>query len=268
MNPMRGTLTSNLLPTSVALALVLAAASPAYAAEPATPTSAGHPSADGIIQQMSDTLGAAQQLSFTVSRQIDPDLAKLLGLQEATRIEVAARRPDKLVARSVSVDDERHMYADGHQFSLVDAKQGLYATVPLTATLDSLPGQLAQVFGFAPPLTDFVVSNPHTSIAWRASRMSYRGMDTLEVNGAKCYRIALSGRLVESDLWIGVDDHLPKQMTASFSGVVGTHYKLVFSDWNLAAKLADSEFVYSPPEDALQITMMTEAEIQTAKKKK
>lgn len=135
------------------LGLALAAASPSltFAANGTPSTTAEQSRADTILRQMSNTLGAAQYFSFKVDREIDPPLAKKLGLQERTRIEVAVRRPDKLVALSTSKADVRKLFADGRQLTVFDVKQNLYSTVPMPASLDALPAKLAEKYGFAPP---------------------------------------------------------------------------------------------------------------------
>lgn len=164
------------------LGLALAAASPSltFAANGTPSTTAEQSRADTILRQMSNTLGAAQYFSFKVDREIDPPLAKKLGLQERTRIEVAVRRPDKLVALSTSKADVRKLFADGRQLTVFDVKQNLYSTVPMPASLDALPAKLAEKYGFAPPRW----RNSSSAILTRTSSGVSRAKRTSELSDA------------------------------------------------------------------------------------
>ncbi|MGB8465150.1 MAG: DUF2092 domain-containing protein [Terrimicrobiaceae bacterium] len=256
------------------LGLALAAASPSltFAANGTPSTTAEQSRADTILRQMSNTLGAAQYFSFKVDREIDPPLAKKLGLQERTRIEVAVRRPDKLVALSTSKADVRKLFADGRQLTVFDVKQNLYSTVPMPASLDALPAKLAEKYGFAPPLAEFVVSDPYKDILWRIKSQTYLGTVRRSsgfLNQVECHRVALSGSLADAELWIAVTDHLPRKLTARISGSSGDAggLTIVFSDWNMAAKLPDRAFVFTPSKNAQQIPMITTSEMRAAMKR-
>jgi hypothetical protein len=178
----------NSILAALGLALVAASPSLALAANSTPSTTAERSRADAILRQMSDTLGGAQQFSFKADRTIDPPLAKKLGLQQMTRIEVAVRRPDKLVALSTSKADVRKLFADGRQLTVFDVKQNLYSTVPMHASLDALPAKLAEKYGFAPPLAEFVVSDPYKGILWRTQSQSYLGTVTCRSGSSRTQR--------------------------------------------------------------------------------
>lgn len=257
----------NILST-IMLALAATIQQPASAAD-----AVAQPSAEAILRQMSDTLAAATQFSFTVSRELDAPFARQHGVQPRARIEVAVKRPDKLVVRSSGSGEIGHVYADGRQLSLYDVAQDVYATVPARTSLDDLPELLTRKYGFAPPLTEFVVSDPFKGIVFRCRGIIYAGTGTIHggflgLSQTKCHRLALSGKLANGELWIGMDDHLPKKLTATLKVDSGQGtLTLSFSKWNLAANFPDQEFVFTPPKTALKAPMMTVSEIEEAWKK-
>ena len=253
----------NTILAAVSLALVAASMSAAIAAGAAQPATAGQPNADTILRQMSDKLSAASQFSFKATREIDAALAAGRGLQAQARIEVVVRRPNAVFGRSMSKDGVRYLYFDGNTLSIFDAKRNMYATVPMRTSLDALPVQLATRYGFVPPLAEFVISNPYKDISWRAQTISYAGTGTyrtgfLGLSQVKCYRIALSGKFADSELWIAVNDQLPRRMTARLKGQTGaTALDIEFLDWNLNAPVTTQEFVFTPPKGASEIPIQT-----------
>ena len=263
----------NYILAALSLALVAVSTPSVLAADAAKPAAAGQPNADAILKQMSDKLGAAQQFSFKASREISAGAANSHGLQAKARIVVQVKRPNGAVATSTSKNDVRTMYADGRNFTMLDGKENLYATVPMRAALDALPAQLAAKYGFVPPLADFVISNPYKDMKFRAQTITYAGTATyktgfLGLTSVECYRLALTGSAADSELWIGVQDNLPRKMTATLKGAkAGTTVNIEFQEWNLTAAVAEQALTFTPPKGAVKIPMITTAEAQTASKK-
>ena len=234
------------------------------------PASAGLPSADSILRQMSDKLAAAKQFSFRATRKITSTLAAERGLQADAKIEVKVRRPNAVVATSTSEDAVRSVYFDGKNFSMLDAKEKVYATVPMQASLDALPARLATQYGFVPPLADFIVSNPYKDMRFRAEKISYVGKEACPGSDqGECNRIALTGKFADSEMWIAVADQLPRKVTATLKdGTTSNGVTIEFSDWNLAASVGDQDVTFNPPEGAMKVPMITTAEVEAANNKK
>ena len=183
------------------------------------------------------------------------DASLLVGrdVPEDAQIAVTVQRPNKVFANTKSQEGERRVYADGKNFSLVDAKMNLYATVPMPISLDGLVDKMDAQYGFTPPLAEFVLSNPYKEFHRQARTVSYLGQDTIDVgspNSASvdCHHLLLSGHAVEAELWVGVNDHLIRKLVATFNDRPGNpQIKIEFSDWNLAANVTDGQFTYVPP---------------------
>jgi hypothetical protein len=83
--------------------------------------------------------------------------------------------------------------------------------------------------------------------------------------GIACHRLALSGKTVDMELWVGVDDRLPKRMIATFKDRPGKpQIKVQFSNWNLRAKVTEQEFVFLRPKGAQKVPMKSTAETKAA----
>jgi hypothetical protein len=256
----------NLL-AALGIALIAVGVSTTFAADS---TTAAKPNADKILREASATLAAARQFSFKAHRFMDASLLVGRDMPEDSQIEVTVQRPNKVSADAKSEEGERRAYADGENFSLVDVRMNLYATVPMHTSLDGLVDKMDEKYGFTPPLAEFVLSNPYKEFHRQARTVTYLGRDTIDggsPNSASvdCHHLLLSGHAVEAELWVGVKDHLIRRLVATFNDRPGNpQVRIEFSDWNLAAKVTDGQFTYVPPPGAMQIPMRTTADMTAA----
>ncbi|MEO8614867.1 MAG: DUF2092 domain-containing protein [Luteolibacter sp.] len=249
---------------AICLALALAAALPAHAAD--------QPNADTILKQMSDKLGAARQFSFKATRTIDSGLAAAKGVQANAKIEVTVKRPNHIYVFSSASKDVRRMYADGSKLTIYDGKESLYSSVPMKASLDAMPAFLAKKYSFEPPLVSFVVSSPYKDIHARGSKLTYAGTANvpsgfLGLGSTPCHRIGLSTKGSYAELWIATGDSLPRKLTVVPKGHETPWVTINFTSWNLAASVSDGMFTFTPPKDSYPIPMVTTDEMKSAKKK-
>jgi hypothetical protein len=219
-----------------------------------------------ILRQMSDTLAHARQLTFKATRQLDAALVEGGGVAESAEIEVSISRPQMVRARMVSGAGVRRFYADGQRVSLLDEGMKLYATVSLAGTIDDMVNALDERYGFTPPLADFVVNDPYQKFSTQIQSSLYQGKEA--VNGVECDHLTLTGEIADADVWISIADHLPRRFVATFKDREGSpQLKVDFSDWNLAATLEDSTFVFDPPAGAEKIVMASIEDVKASEAK-
>src|SRR5450432_895329 len=222
------------------------------------PVAAAEPDADQILHQMSAKLAAAHTFSFKATRAIDPALLGGGNVPENAHLVVTVQRPDKFAADSTSKDGVRHFYADGRNLSLVDVTKNLYATVPMHTSIDGLVEEVDRKYGFTPPLAELALSDDYQDIRQKAKSVSYLGQGNS--GNVACHRLALLGKLVDAELWVGVSDQLPRRLIATVKNRPGRPKLTVeFSDWKLAASVTGREFAFVPPQGALKIPMITTA---------
>jgi hypothetical protein len=233
---------------------------------------AAEPNADQLIRQMSTTLAAAKRFSFSATRTIDAALLEGRDIPEKARIELTVQRPDTLSAISRSNEGTRRFVADGRTLSILDQKSNHYAVVPMQTTIDGLVDRLDQKFGFTPPLAEFALSDPYSHFRRQTHTTTYLGRAKsgggfLGLGGVECHRIQLSGKVADAELWIGVNDHLPRQLIATFHHDGHPQLKIRFSSWNLNAPAPANGFTFVPPKGCEKIEMWTTAEMQAAAKR-
>jgi hypothetical protein len=219
-------------------------------------------SADDVLKRMSQKLADAPRMGFTVRREIDPELIEGRDLKALTTIEVRLVRPNRIALRSDSGDDRRAMFSDGTTFTLQDVTKNIYSTIQLASTLDTLDEQLQKVYGFVPPLLEFVSNKPYEHIQSRVTAVTYAG-EGKDASGAACHRLALAGEVVDAELCVGVADNHPRQLIGTFrSRATQPKFRLYFSAWDLSPAWADSELAFTAPAGAMKIPMRTVAEMQ------
>ncbi len=227
------------------------------------------PNADQLLRQMSSKLAAAKTLRVEAVREIDAALLEGRSVAEKAKISAVVRRPDKIAAVAKSKHGTRHFFADGKQLTLFDEKTNHYSVVPMRTGIDGLVEQLDKHYGFTPPLAEFALSDPYKDLKRQAKTVTYlgRGKTTagfLGLSGVDCHRIGLKGREADAELWIGVDDHLPRKLTATFHREGNPQVRLSISKWDLASTANDSEFTFTPPKGAQKIEMWTTRKMQSA----
>jgi hypothetical protein len=220
-------------------------------------------SAEQVLQQMSEKLKGARQLTFKVSRQIDAALIEEGDLPEKAQIEFAVSRPDRLKARSTSNDGVRSFYADGKTVALFDEQMKLYASVPSTGTIDEMFARFDENYGFTPPLAEFALNDPYKKMSQQIQTSSNKGLEM--INGVECHHVAGTGEFADAEIWVATGDQLPRRLVVTFKQREGSpQLKADFSEWNLAAKLDDVSFSFTPPQGAEKIEMLTTAEMNEA----
>jgi len=219
--------------------------------------------ADQVLRRMSDKLAGASRLSVTARREVDAELLQGRDLQPVTTITVRLARPQRVVVQMDAGGDRRAMYSDGKSFTLQDVSKNLYSTAAVEATLDNLDDVLQRMYGFAPPMFEFLTNNPYESIKARVSNVSDAGQGP-DASGARCHRITATGDLADAELWIDATDFLPRQLVATFRTIPGyPKIRLFFTSWSLSPAWSDAELAFAAPAGAMKIPMRSVAEMQT-----
>jgi hypothetical protein len=253
-----------LLFCSALILLGLASACGPATEKPATTAGSNEP--DQLLRQMSTKLSEAKNLSFKVDRKLDAALVEGRNVPESAQIEISVSRPNKFQAKSDSKDNVRRVFFDGQNLSIYDETMKLYASAPVPGTIDEAVAKIDEKYGFTPPLAEFILSDPYKALASQISSKTYKGKET--ISGVECHHLTLGSDEVDSELWIGTADLLPRKLVASFKNREGgPKLEAEFSSWNLAPTLDDKTFTFVPPADAEKIEMVTEAQMKEAEAK-
>jgi len=244
-------------------ALLVSSCASRYTTLPAD--SGPSPDPTALVKAMSVRLKSAKQFRFTATNTIARETAAATQQQQKNETEVFVSRPDKLDARIRHQGTlVREMIYDGTTFTVVDGINNFYSKAPLRGTLDTAVAQLTKIYGFQPPLAEFVVSDPYLDLRRRVQAFAYLGKGKVREAGGvvQCHRISLTGQLADAELWLGITDNLPRRLkiTRSNSGGKDLLVDVDFLTWDLNPQVSSSQFRHQPPAGAVEIPMVTVAE--------
>lgn len=208
-----------------------------------------------IFRGMASKLTQSKTVQVDAERQMDPVLARQTGMPERASLDVAVMRPDLMRVRTVAANDVRVLLADGQKVTVLDEKMNLYASVPLSGSIDDVSDALEKRFGFAPPLGELLSNDPQRSIGERTRSMAYGGETTID--GKRHHRLLLKGERADAELTVSAEEQLPKLMVVTFKDTPGSpKLRFTFSGWRLGAPMERSDFAFDPPKGARQVEMV------------
>lgn len=245
---------------AVGTALLISSCASRYTSSP--PDAGARPNPDALLKSMSTRLVSAKQYQFTASNTIPEQVAEARHQQPKNDIEVVVSRPAKFNAKiSHRGTVAREMIYDGNTFTVVDGINNFYSKAAHRGSLDSAVAQMTKIYGFQPPLAEFLLSDPYRDIKHRVTGITYLGEGTVRESGGvvQCHRIGMSGTQAEAELWLGVTDSLPRRLKATRTGSAGKDLlvDIDFLTWDLNPQVNASAFRHQPASGATEIPMVT-----------
>nr|WP_281404347.1 DUF2092 domain-containing protein [Pyxidicoccus fallax] len=226
---------------------------------PAEQAAKVEPKADRILRQMSDFLAA--QREFTVHTEGSQDIVLESGqkIQLNRMGDVSVQRPDRLRVDREGELAKLHLYYDGKQLALHGEGTNAYATAQAPPTLDATIDMAAEQLGLEAPGGDLLLSNPYAALIEDVRSGTYLGRTMLE--GVPVHHLAFRNREgVDWQLWVEDGPRpLPRKYVITSRDMPGSpEYAVTLSDWNLSPRLAQDQFRFTPPRDAMRVSFLAQ----------
>jgi hypothetical protein len=209
------------------------------------------------LRAMSDKLAAAKTLRFTATRTASPGIEIGVQIPESARITGVVKRPSKLAAQARTNVGNRSIFYDGNAVTFVDHTGGTHATVPAGSSIDDTVTSIERTYHCKPPLADLLTNDPYRHLLTGVKKGTHLGQQT--IGGKVCDHLSFQQDGLAWELWVGVSDRLPRQMTISYPNGEGgpplTMTALIQS-WQLDAPVADSEFYAVVPRGSRKVDML------------
>jgi hypothetical protein len=225
----------------------------------ATPGQVIGQQADRLLRQMSDYLKAAKQFSFHADITYDDLLPSGQKLQLAASDDVLVRRPDRIFAEFQGETSGKRFWYDGKTITLYDSKHNVYGTEEAPSTIDALLDHLIKVYGFSPPLSDLVHSDPYAILTQDVQYGFYVGVT--QVDGERCHHLAFQEKRIDWQIWIedGIQ-WVPRKLVITYKTLPGApQFIAVLSHWDLMTLAPDGMFAANLPSDASRIAFQATA---------
>ena len=191
------------------------------------------PKALEVLKATSDRLVAAKTLSFTAVELFEHLSRQGAPLAYTTRYEVTLKRPDKLRVLMPADGPASDFYYDGKSMMAYAPAENLLAVTDAPPTIDAAMEKAYHQAAIYFPFDDLIVANPYSDLASGLKHAYYIGQSHV-VGGTTTDMLAYAGDGVFVQIWIGVDDKLPRMVRAVYlDDPEQLRHELVFSGWKL-----------------------------------
>lgn len=195
-----------------------------------------------LIKAMSDTLAAAKSMSFMAT--VGYEYPSKLGppLVYTTRYDVALQRPDKLRILTLGDGPASEFYYDGKSMTAYAPVENLAAVAAAPATVDAALQAAYRNSAIFYPFMDVVAADPYRAFADGAVEAFVIGQSS-SAGGVKTDIVAWASNDVFLQMWIGVDDKLPRRIRAQFrADPLRLRHELELSNWKMDPLLPPETF--------------------------
>jgi len=199
------------------------------------------PRAMDLLKAMSERLASAKTLSFTAAAGFE--FPSKLGppIVYTTRYDVALQRPDRFRVLMPGDGPASQFYYDGKSMIAYAPVENLAAIAEAPPTIDAMLKRAYESASIYFPFTDLVLADPYSALA--GGKLAFYIGPSGTVGGVKTEMVAWANDDVFLQIWIGVDDKLPRRVRAMFSAdPLMLRHDLELSNWQLNGPVAAEAF--------------------------
>ena len=245
------------------------AAAPAQVAKPAKKSVKPafkmvlEPRAMELLKATSARLAAARSMSFTAT--VNYEYPSKLGppIAYTMRYDVTMQRPDKLKVSMPGDGPASEFYYDGKAMIAYAPAENLVAVADASATIDAALKAAYDMAAIYYPFTDLVVADPFAALTDGAILAFYIGSSGV-VGGTKTDIVAWANDDVFLQIWIGVDDQLPRRIRAIYrTDPLELRHEMELSNWQLDGPIAQDTFASQKAQAAKRIAFSSPAAAPT-----
>ncbi|MDA2919388.1 DUF2092 domain-containing protein [Desulfobacterota bacterium AH_259_B03_O07] len=221
-----------------------------------------------VLKRTADFLSQAQRFSVTEDIGFDAvqDSGQKIEFGETRNIVLS--RPDHLRIDETKRDGSKSgLVFNGKDITVFHVKENVYATEAKPGTVDEAISYFVNDLGMRVPLAELLDSNLPKMLPERVREAAY--VEQSSIAGVPCDHIALRGDQADMQLWIAQGDKpLPQRVVITYRREDGRpQFWANFKEWNLAPKVPDSLFTFSPPKGAVKIAFSPRQMMQPGEQK-
>jgi hypothetical protein len=200
------------------------------------------PEAMAILKAACDRLAAARTMSFTAIVTYESPAKTLQPLAYTTLSEVTLQRPDKLRVITPGDGPPTEFYYDGKSMMAYSPDSNLVAVAKAPPTVDEMLKFAFDSAAIYFPFDDVVIADPYKKLGPNLKLAFVIGRSQV-VGGTLTDIIAIADDDAQAEVWIGVDDKLPRMIRATFFNEPGNFRHLVeYSNWHLNPAIPPDTF--------------------------
>jgi hypothetical protein len=216
------------------------------------------PQAVAALERMGAYLRSQQTMRVEGEMTTDDVLPSGQKVQYSGTVQLRVRRPDRLRADVISDRKNEQMFYDGKTFTVFQPRVGYYASFDAPPTLGELVDVAEKRYGLDLPLADLFYWGTEKSPVNELRAATKVGGST--VKGVACEHYAFRQRDVDWEICIEPGGRpLPRKMIITTTTEPTRPQHSMVLTWDLAPRLDDTDFAFTPPPTAQRIQFETAA---------
>jgi hypothetical protein len=230
-------------------------------AGPGAAANAGAPAiaepAGRLLKEMAAYIGSASAFILHADITFDHVLPSGQKLQFSAAQEIVLQRPGRLFVEWNGDLGDRRFWYDGKSVTLWDAATPFYASAVAPPVIDGMLDQLVPKLDFAPPLADFLYSDPYQTVRGNIQYGFDLGQN--DVNGRNCRTLAFVGKDIDWQIWIenGPQPTPCKLVITYKTQPAQPQFTVLFKDWDFAPRIDEAVFTPELPPGAEKVPFGT-----------
>lgn len=205
------------------------------------------------MKAASARLAAARTLSFTAIATYESPARTLQPLAYTTLSEVVLQRPDRLQVITRGDGPPTEFYYDGRQIVAYAPQENVSAVAAAPSTIDGMLKFAYETAAFTFPFEDVISSDPYEAIG-PGLKLAFVVGQSRVVGDTRTDIVAIVSDMAQAQVWIGVDDKLPRMVRVTYFNEPGNFRHVVeFSNWRLDTALPAGAFASSQAAQARRI---------------
>jgi hypothetical protein len=213
------------------------------------------PRAEAVLRSACDFL--AQTPSFSLSGEIWREHVNDAGqkIQFSRTVKMDVKRPNGLRLEISSPFSTRGFWYDGKTLTILDRTHNWYSAAAMPSALDDMVDTARDKYGIDLPLIDLAVSDPYKNATAKVEGARYYGISP--VLGVPCHHLAFTQDNVDWQIWIeeGPQPLIRKFVITHKNDPGAPQFTAFITHWDMTDRIADSDFVFTPPVGASKIEM-------------
>jgi hypothetical protein len=216
------------------------------------PASASGSPATAALQEMSRTLASAPSLRFRV-RSLRP--MKLEDGRWITLVgdsTVSRQGKDRLRVDTGGDFFPFQLYYDGKTLTAYAPEKRVYAQDQAPGTIDDALARAEKRGEATFEFRDLLSSDPYKRMSQGLVNAMVVGTST--VDGAETQHLAVHGKKLDWEIWIGKTDHLPRMVTLTdLADARKPTQTALFTNWEVGGAIPADAFTFNAPTDASKV---------------
>jgi hypothetical protein len=218
---------------------------------------------DALLKEMSKNMSAAQTFAFSAEERREKVSRSGTKTERHSIRQVVVRRPNGLAFTGKGEAGEVAGWYDGKHLTLVSNRNKVWARGPMPATLDEALDFLSEEYALQMPTADLLYTSPYDALMTKDTTGGW--VDVQKIGDRSCDHLAYRQEVVDWELWLSPDRHLPCQLKITYKKDPGQPTTTVTYKGLETPQVSDETFTAKVPDGYTRIKIIRHATVRDPK---